>query len=92
MMVPHQPWFVALSVAIAIQGSFVGLSLAQGLARWEGFRRRLALAGSAISLATGVWSMHFVGMLAAIETAMEAATKNGAWDVGPARWIAEMPT
>ena len=64
-MVPHQPWLVALSVAIAIQGSFVGLSLAEGLDRWEGYRRRLALAGAALTLATGVWSMHFVGMLAA---------------------------
>ena len=65
MMIPHEPWLVALSIAIAIQGSFVGLSLARGLDLAEGFRRRLALAGSAITLATGVWSMHFVGMLAA---------------------------
>src|SRR5271154_3795210 len=65
MMIPHEPWLVALSVAIAIQGSFVGLSLARELDSAEGFRRRLALAGSAITLATGVWSMHFVGMLAA---------------------------
>ena len=65
MMIPHEPWLVALSVAIAIQGSFVGLSLARGLDLAEGFRRRLALAGSAITLATGVWSMHFVAMLAA---------------------------
>jgi diguanylate cyclase len=65
MMIPHEPWLVALSIAIAIQGSFVGLSLACGLDLAEGFRRRLALAGSALTLATGVWSMHFVGMLAA---------------------------
>src|SRR5271168_4183096 len=65
MMIPHESWLVALSVAIAIQGSFVGLSLARGLDSAEGFRRRLALAGSAITLATGVWSMHFVAMLAA---------------------------
>jgi diguanylate cyclase len=65
MMIPHEPWLVVLSVAIAIQGSFVGLSLARGLDSAEGFRRRLALAGSAITLATGVWSMHFVAMLAA---------------------------
>src|ERR1700731_5317174 len=65
MMIPHEPWLVALSVAIAIQGSFVGLSLARGIDSTEGFRRRLALAGSAITLATGVWSMHFVAMLAA---------------------------
>jgi NO-binding membrane sensor protein with MHYT domain len=65
MTVPHEPWLVALSIAIAIQGSFVGLSLARQLDSAEGFRRRLALAGSALTLATGVWSMHFVAMLAA---------------------------
>jgi diguanylate cyclase len=65
MSIPHEPWLVALSIAIAIQGSFVGLSLARELDSAEGFRRRLALAGSALTLATGVWSMHFVGMLAA---------------------------
>src|SRR5271155_3437212 len=65
MTIPHELWLVALSVAIAIQGSFVGLSLALELDTASGFRRRLALAGSALTLATGVWSMHFVGMLAA---------------------------
>ena len=65
MSVPHEPWLVLLSIAIAIQGSFVGLSLARELDSAEGFRRRRALAGSALTLATGVWSMHFVGMLAA---------------------------
>jgi NO-binding membrane sensor protein with MHYT domain len=65
MSIPHEPWLVALSMAIAIQGSFVGLSLARGIDSAEGFRRKLAIAGSAITLATGVWSMHFVGMLAA---------------------------
>src|SRR5271169_4647633 len=65
MLVPHEPWLVVLSIAIAVQGSFVGLSLARELDSAEGFRRRLALAGSALTLATGVWSMHFVAMLAA---------------------------
>jgi diguanylate cyclase len=65
MMIPHEPWLVALSIAIAIQGSFVGLSLARGIDSADGLRRRLAIAGSAITLATGVWSMHFVAMLAA---------------------------
>ena len=63
--VPHELWLVALSIAIAIQGSFVGLSLAARLDTAVGAQRRLALAGSALTLATGVWAMHFVGMLAA---------------------------
>jgi len=65
MMVPHEPWLVALSVGIAVQGSFVGLSLARELDSAEGFRQRLLLAGASLTLATGVWSMHFVAMLAA---------------------------
>ncbi len=65
MTVSHEPWLVFLSIAIAIQGSFVGLWLAGELDWAEGFRRRLSLAGAALTLATGVWSMHFVAMLAA---------------------------
>src|SRR5271154_6412209 len=65
MTVPHAPWLVALSIVIAVQGSFVGLSIARELEFAEGFRRRLALAGASLTLATGIWSMHFVGMLAA---------------------------
>lgn len=65
MAPPHDLWLVALSVAIAIQGSFVGLSLASGLDTATGLRRRLTLAGSALTLATGIWAMHFVGLLAA---------------------------
>lgn len=65
MQIPHDSWLVALSIAIAIQGSFVGLSLAVGIDAATGARRRLALAGAALTLATGIWSMHFVGLLAA---------------------------
>jgi NO-binding membrane sensor protein with MHYT domain len=65
MTVPHEQWLVVLSIGIAIQGSFVGLSLARGLDAAEGLRRRVLLAGASLTLATGVWSMHFVGMLAA---------------------------
>ncbi len=65
MTVPHEQWLVVLSVLIAVQGSFVGLSLARGLDAAEGVRRRVLLAAASLTLATGVWSMHFVGMLAA---------------------------
>ena len=65
MQVTHEPWLVALSLIVAIQGAFVGLSLAVQVAGADGLRRRLLLAGAAISLAVAIWSMHFVGMLAA---------------------------
>src|ERR1700692_3853544 len=65
MPVTHEPWLVALSLIVAIQGAYVGLSLAVQIAGAAGLARRLLLAGAAMSLAVAVWSMHFVGMLAA---------------------------
>src|ERR1700722_12725577 len=65
MPVTHEPWLVALSLFLAIQGSYVGLSLAVQVGEAVGLRRRLLIAGAAISLAFAVWTMHFIGMLAA---------------------------
>jgi NO-binding membrane sensor protein with MHYT domain len=65
MPVTHGPWLVALSVLVAIQGAYVGLSLAVEVRGAVGLRRRLLLAGAATSLALAIWSMHFVAMLAA---------------------------
>jgi NO-binding membrane sensor protein with MHYT domain len=65
MPVTHEPWLVALSLVVAIQGAYVGLSLAVQVADAVGVRRRLLLAGAAFSLAIAIWAMHFVGMLAA---------------------------
>ncbi|HKN31371.1 MAG TPA: MHYT domain-containing protein [Roseiarcus sp.] len=64
MPVSYSPWLVALSIALAIQGSYVGLSFAVEVGRAKGARQRALLAGAAICLALGVWTMHFVGMLA----------------------------
>jgi NO-binding membrane sensor protein with MHYT domain len=65
MPVTHEPRLVALSVIIAIQGAYVGLSLAVQVAEAIGVRRRVLLAGAALSLGVAIWSMHFVAMLAA---------------------------
>jgi diguanylate cyclase (GGDEF)-like protein/PAS domain S-box-containing protein len=64
-MIPtYNPWFVALSVAIAVVASFTALSLAE---RVSVSRDRLTyywLSGGAIAMGIGIWSMHFIGMLA----------------------------
>jgi NO-binding membrane sensor protein with MHYT domain len=65
MPVTHEPWLVALSLIVAIQGAYVGLSLAVQVGGSAGLRGKLLLAGAALSLAVAIWSMHFVGMLAA---------------------------
>ncbi|WP_299484275.1 MHYT domain-containing protein [uncultured Roseibium sp.] len=64
MTVTHEPWLVALSLVMAFQGSFVGLSLAVQVRNAVDPRRRLLLVGAALTLALAIWSMHFVGMLA----------------------------
>src|SRR5882724_9787507 len=65
MPVTHERWLVALSLIVAIQGAYVGLSLAVQVGESVGLRRRLLLAGAALSLAVAIWAMHFVAMLAA---------------------------
>jgi diguanylate cyclase len=65
MPVTYETWLVLLSIVMAIQGAYVGLSLAVQIGTATGMRRRLLLAGAALSLAVGIWTMHFVGMLAA---------------------------
>jgi NO-binding membrane sensor protein with MHYT domain len=64
MPVTYATWLVLLSIVMAIQGAYVGLSLAVQIADATGIRRRLLLAGATASLAVAIWTMHFVGMLA----------------------------
>ena len=61
----HDPYLVALSVVIAILGGYTGFGLAARIRGTPGVSRRLLLAGAAVFLAVGIWTMHFVGMLAA---------------------------
>ena len=61
----HDPYLVALSVAIAILGGYTGFALAARVRSAPGASPRLLLAGAATFLAVGIWTMHFVGMLAA---------------------------
>jgi NO-binding membrane sensor protein with MHYT domain len=60
----HDPYLVALSVVIAILGGYTGFGLAARIRGTPGVSRAL-LAGAAAFLAVGIWTMHFVGVLAA---------------------------
>ncbi len=61
----HDPYLVALSVVVAILGGYTGFGLAARIRGTPGVSRRALLAGAAAFLAIGIWTMHFVGMLAA---------------------------
>lgn len=65
MVVTYDPLLVALSVVIAILGSYTGLRLARRAVPEIGPVRKAHLSGAAVTIGGGIWSMHFVGMLAA---------------------------
>jgi len=60
----HDPVLVALSVLIAALASYTALDLATRMRATSGRARRGWLVAAAIAMGGGVWSMHFVGMLA----------------------------
>jgi NO-binding membrane sensor protein with MHYT domain len=55
---------VALSIAAAILGSFTGLVMTSGIRRVRGAEAGLRLILGALGIGGGVWSMHFIAMLA----------------------------
>ncbi|HTN43564.1 MAG TPA: MHYT domain-containing protein [Nitrospiria bacterium] len=55
---------VFLSYVIAAVASFVALDLAGRVTASQGSARKLWLMGGAIAMGVGIWSMHFIAMLA----------------------------
>ncbi|MEM9163164.1 MAG: MHYT domain-containing protein, partial [Cyanobacteria bacterium P01_F01_bin.4] len=55
---------VTLSVAIAMLSAYTALDLGGRLVATQGWQRLSWLGGGATLLGTGIWSMHFIGMLA----------------------------
>ena len=61
----HDPLLVALSIAIALVAAYAALDLAGRVTAARGRARLCWLAGGAVVMGTGIWSMHYVAMLAA---------------------------
>ena len=57
---------VALSVFIAMFASYAALDLASRVTAAGGWSRALWVLGGASAMGTGIWSMHYIGMLAFI--------------------------
>src|SRR5580704_7939667 len=55
---------VFLSVLIAIFACYAALDLTGRVASAHGYARRVWLSGGATAMGFGIWSMHYVGMLA----------------------------
>jgi len=69
----YNPFLVFLSVTVAIFASYVALSLAQSLTQTKGKTLAIWLACGAVAMGVGIWSMHFIGMLAFEMPGMEMA-------------------
>ena len=65
MFIGHNPLLVLLSIVIAVLGGYTGFGLAGRIRKVENVNRRTLLVGAAGFLSVGIWTMHFIGMLAA---------------------------
>jgi diguanylate cyclase (GGDEF)-like protein len=60
----YNPWLVAVSVALAVLASFAALDLAGRVTASNGRIRTAWLFFGAGAMGLGIWSMHYIGMLA----------------------------
>jgi NO-binding membrane sensor protein with MHYT domain/two-component sensor histidine kinase len=60
----YDPVLVALSILVAMAGSYTALVVAARLATKRGTEAWIWGATSAVTMGGGIWSMHFIGMLA----------------------------
>ena len=61
----YNPWLVCLSILIAIGSSYIGLQIAVMASRApKGLHAHIALLTGSLAMGGGIWSMHFIGMLA----------------------------
>ena len=60
----YNTWLVLASLLVAILASYTALDMAGRVATAQGRAARGWLVGGSIAMGIGIWSMHFVGMLA----------------------------
>src|SRR5258708_944758 len=64
MQATYNSWLVVLSVLVAMVVAYTALKLADRVAEAAGSGGRYWLLGGAAAMGIGIWSMHFIGMLA----------------------------
>jgi len=60
----YSPALVVISLFVAILASYTALDLTGRIATTRGLAAQLWTVGGALAMGVGVWSMHFIGMLA----------------------------
>src|SRR5262245_60980210 len=64
MQATYNFWLVGLSIVVAVVVSYTALKLAARVAEGGHTSGRMWLLGGAAAMGMGIWSMHFIGMLA----------------------------
>lgn len=64
MTATYNPYLVVVSALVAILASYTALDVAGRVATAPAVDRKMWLVGGAVSMGIGIWSMHFLGMLA----------------------------
>lgn len=64
MTAAYNHGLVALSIIVGVLAAYTALRLAAQVAANEGGQARIWIGIGAIAMGTGIWSMHFIGMLA----------------------------
>ncbi|MDN2664533.1 ATP-binding protein [Psychromonas sp. 14N.309.X.WAT.B.A12] len=60
----YNPWLIIISLCIAILSSYMGFQIAHQAYNATPARKRISILIGSIALGGGVWSMHFIGMIA----------------------------
>ncbi|OOG82271.1 histidine kinase [Pseudomonas sp. A25(2017)] len=60
----YSPALVSISLFVAVLASYTALDLAGRIATAQGRATHLWMTGGALAMGVGIWSMHFIGMLA----------------------------
>ena len=64
MNATYNPYVVVISALIAVLASYAALELAGRVSTSKGNNRQIWLIGGATAMGIGIWSMHFLAMLA----------------------------
>jgi diguanylate cyclase (GGDEF)-like protein len=60
----YNVWLVLISMLVAVLASYTALDMAGRITATNGRSARWWLAGGSLAMGSGIWSMHFIGMLA----------------------------
>ena len=78
----YEPLLVITSILVGMLASYTALSLAMRVKQAQGRAPYFWIAGGALAMGSGIWAMHFVGMLAfrlPIPVGYDAATTFVSW-------------